>query len=112
MPCGCAAGKTEIAVLISLGISKENILSQMVLEEMILYIIAFAGAGIAAKLLLPRISNSLAIMQGNSITLELLIWLAVRSFMYRIDWCCNIDWNCHFPYMKKPVKETLSEMEG
>ena len=30
--------KTEIAVLISLGIAKGNILSQMILEEMILYL--------------------------------------------------------------------------
>lgn len=47
------------------------ILSQIILEEMILYFTAFVGAGIAIKFLLPRISNSLAIMQGNSIALEL-----------------------------------------
>ena len=104
--------KTEIAVLISLGIAKENILSQMILEEMILYFIAFVGAGIATKLLLPRISNSLAIMQGNSIALEL-------SFSWQSGVLCIglagvviLTGIAIFPYMKKPVKETLSEMEG
>ena len=104
--------KTEIAVLISLGISKENILSQMILEEMILYFTAFVGAGIATKFLLPRISNSLAIMQGNSIALEL-------SFSWQLGVLCIgligvviLTGISIFPYMKKPVKETLSEMEG
>ncbi len=104
--------KTEIAVLISLGISKENILSQMILEEMILYFTAFVGAGIAIKFLLPRISNSLAIMQGNSIALEL-------SFSWQLGVLCIgligvviLTGISIFPYMKKPVKEILSEMEG
>lgn len=104
--------KTEIAVLISLGIAKGNILSQMILEEMILYFVAFVGAGIATKLLLPRISNSLAIMQGNSIALEL-------SFSWQSGVLCIglagvviLTGIAIFPYMKKPVKETLSEMEG
>ena len=57
--------KTEIAVLISLGISKRDILSQMLLEEMIVYSIAFIGAGLAAEFLLPRIINGMAVMQGN-----------------------------------------------
>ena len=104
--------KTEIAVLISLGISKENILSQMVLEEMILYIIAFAGAGIAAKLLLPRISNSLAIMQGNSITLELSFGWQLGVLCIGLIGVVILTGIAIFPYMKKPVKETLSEMEG
>ena len=104
--------KRQIAVLISLGIAKGNILSQMILEEMILYFVAFVGAGIATKLLLPRISNSLAIMQGNSIALEL-------SFSWQSGVLCIglagvviLTGIAIFPYMKKPVKETLSEMEG
>lgn len=104
--------KTEIAVLISLGISKENILSQMILEEMILYVIAFAGAGIATKFLLPRISNGLAIMQGNNIKLELsLCWMLLVLCIGLIG-VVILTGIAIFPYMKKPVKETLSEMEG
>ncbi|NBJ94940.1 ABC transporter permease [bacterium 1xD42-62] len=104
--------KTEIAVLISLGISKENILSQMVLEEMILYFIAFAGAGIATKLLLPRISNCLAIMQGNSITLELSFGWQLGVLCIGLIGVVILTGIAIFPYMEKPVKETLSEMEG
>lgn len=104
--------KTEIAVLISLGISKENILSQMILEEMILYVIAFSGAGIATKFLLPRISNGLAIMQGNNIKLERsLCWMLLVLCIGLIG-VVILTGIAIFPYMKKPVKETLSEMEG
>lgn len=104
--------KTEIAVLISLGISKENILSQMILEEMILYFIAYAGAGIATKLLLPRIGNSLAIMQGNSIALELSFSWQSGVLCIGLTGVVILTGIAIFPYMKKAVKETLSEMEG
>lgn len=104
--------KTEIAVLISLGISKENIFSQMVLEGMILYFIAFAGAEIATKLLLPRISNSLAIMQGKSITLELSFGWQLGVLCIGLIGVLLLTGIAIFRYMKKPVKEILSEMEG
>ena len=55
--------KTEIAVLISLGIPKKDILSQMMLEEVIIYSIAFIGAGIAifAQYLFCCLSNVLSL---------------------------------------------------
>lgn len=104
--------KTEIAVLISLGISKKDILSQMVLEEMIIYSIAFAGAGMAAKFLLPQISNSLAIMQGNSMTPELSPGWKLLILCIGLAGAVALTVIAIFPYMKKPVKEILSEMEG
>jgi len=104
--------KTEIAVLISLGISKRNILFQMVLEEVMLYFIAFAGAGIAVKSLLPQISNSLAIMQGNSITPELSSGWKLLVLCIGLAGVVMLTGIAIFPYMKKPIKEILSEMEG
>lgn len=104
--------KTEIAVLISLGISKRDILSQMMLEEFMLYFIAFIGAGIAVKFLLPQISNSLAIMQGNNMTPELsTVWMLLVLFIGLIG-VVILTGIAIFPYMKKPIKEILSEMEG
>ena len=104
--------KTEIAVLISLGISKKDILSQMVLEEMIIYSLAFAGAGMAVKFLLPQISNSLAIMQEGSMTPELSSGWMLLVLCLGLAGAVVLTVIAIFPYMKKPVKEILSEMEG
>ena len=104
--------KTEIAVLISLGISKKDILSQMVLEEMIIYSLAFAGAGMAVKFLLPQISNSLAIMQEGSMTPELSSGWMLLVLCLGLAGAVVLAVIAIFPYMKKPVKEILSEMEG
>lgn len=104
--------KTEIAVLISLGISKKDILSQMVLEEMIIYSLAFAGAGMAVKFLLPQISNSLSIMQEGSMTPELSSGWMLLVLCLGLAGAVVLTVIAIFPYMKKPVKEILSEMEG
>ena len=104
--------KTEIAVLISLGISKKDILSQMVLEEIIIYSLAFAGAGMAVKFLLPQISNSLAIMQEGSMTPELSSDWMLLVLCLGLAGAVVLTVIAIFPYMKKPIKEILSEMEG
>ena len=104
--------KTEIAVLISLGISKGNILSQMMLEGMLVYSIAFIGAGIATKFLLPIISNGMAIMQGNSMTPELSLSWMLLLLCIGLFGVMVLTGIAIFPYMKKPIKEILSEMEG
>lgn len=104
--------KTEIAVLISLGIPKKDILSQMMLEEMIVYSTAFIGAGIAAKFLLPQISSGLAIMQGNSMTPELSADWMLLVLCIGLASVVILTGIAIFPYMKKPIKEILSEMEG
>ena len=104
--------KTEIAVLISLGIPKRDILSQMMLEEMIVYSIAFVGAGIAAKFLLPQFSNGLAIIQENSMTPELSAGWMLLVLCIGLTSVVILTGIAIFPYMKKPIKEILSEMEG
>lgn len=104
--------KTEIAVLISLGIPKRDILSQMMLEEIIVYSFAFIGAGIAAKFLLPQISSGLAIMQGNGMTPELSVEWMLLVLCIGLTSVVILTGIAIFPYMKKPIKEILSEMEG
>lgn len=104
--------KTEIAVLISLGISKKNILSQMMLEEVIVYSIAFIGAGIATKFLLPIISNGMAVMQGNSMVPELSSGWILLVLCIGLASVMVLTGIAIFPHLKKPIKEILSEMEG
>ena len=104
--------KTEIAVFISLGISKMNILLQMILEGMFIYFVAFASAIIVTKLLLPQISNGLAIMQGNSMTPELSLGWMLLVLCIGLVGVVILTGIAIFPCVKKPVKEILSEMEG
>lgn len=89
--------RPEIAVLVCLGISKWNIWAQVLLEESLLYIVSFAIAGIVTRGILPGISQGLDILQESGIAPEL-----------PFGWMMGI---AIYPYMKKPVKEVLSEME-
>lgn len=103
--------KTEIAVLVSLGISKKNILAQMLLEGGLLYAVAFVGAGIVTKFILPQISSNLDIMWESGITLELSFDWTVIILGIGLVSIIILTGIAIFPYMKKPVKEILSEME-
>ena len=79
---------------------------------MIVYSIAFIGAGIAAGFLLPQISSGLAIMQGNSVTPELSVEWMLLVLCIGLTSVVILTGIAIFPYMKKPIKEILSEMEG
>lgn len=103
--------KTEIAVLISLGISKLNILEQMLLEDVLLYGISFAGAFVAAKTVLPEVVRSLDILQESDIALGLSsggMAIVLCAGMVSVMVLTGI---AIFPLMKKPIKDILSEME-
>ena len=84
----------------------------MMLEEIIVYSVAFIGAGIAAKFLLPQISSGLAIMQGNSMIPELSLGWMLLVLCIGLTGVVVLTGIAIFPYMKKPIKEILSEMEG
>lgn len=104
--------KKEIAVLFSLGVSKGNIFLQMLIEEMLLYMFAFAGAQVFAALLLPIIGSSLEYLQGNDAGLQLShsgMTVVLGAGLTGVIILTGIS---VFPYMKKQVKEVLSEMEG
>lgn len=104
--------KTEIAVLVSLGLSKGNILVQMLLEEGLLYTASFIVAGVMAKFMLPIISKSLDIMQGSGIGPALSPGWMAGILGIGLALVLLLTAIAVFPYMKKPIKEILSEMEG
>lgn len=104
--------KTEIAVLVSLGITKGDILVQMLFERGVLYTVSFIAAGTVTGFILPIIGKSLDIMQGSGLVSALSFgWMAgilgVGLVTILILTTITI-----FPYIKKPVKEIFSEMEG
>lgn len=104
--------KTEIAVLVSLGLSKGNILVQVLLEEGLLYTASFIAAGVMAKFMLPIISKSLDIMQGSGIAPALSLGWMAGILGIGLALVLLLTAIAVFPYMKKPIKEILSEMEG
>lgn len=104
--------KTEIAVYVSLGLEKSNLLLQAVAEGLMLYIISFVISEFLVYSLLPMVSSSLGILEsvggswkadytGSLLTLGcgicIIIFLTVIAM---------------YPYLKKHPKEILSEMEG
>ena len=104
--------KTEIAVYVSLGIEKSNLLLQVVVEGLILYIISFCISEFFADSLLPETLGSLGILEsaGGS-------WKADYTGSLFVLGCgvCMIvllTVISIFPYLKKHPKEILSEMEG
>lgn len=104
--------KKEIAVLISLGVSKGNIFLQMLLEELFLYGLAFMGAQVITVLLLPVVGGKMEYLQGNSSMLQLSPGGMIASLCAGLAGVMILTGISVFPYMKKQVKEVLSEMEG
>ena len=104
--------KKEIAVLISLGVSKGNIFLQMLSEELFLYGLAFIGAQVITVLLLPVVGGKMEYLQGNSSMLQLSPSGMIVSLCAGLAGVIILTGISVFPYMKKQVKEVLSEMEG
>lgn len=104
--------KKEIAVLISLGVSKGNIFLQMLLEDLFLYGLSFIGAQMITILLLPVVGGKMVYLQGNSSMLQLSPGGMIVSLCAGLAGVMILMGISIFPYMKKQVKEVLSEMEG
>ena len=104
--------KKEIAVLVSLGVSKGNIFLQMLSEELFLYGLAFIGAQVITILLLPVVGGRMEYLRGNSSMLQLSTGGMIASLCAGLAGVMILTGISVFPYMKKQVKEVLSEMEG
>lgn len=103
--------KREIAVLFSLGVPKGDILLQMFTEELILYGIGFAGARAVTGAVLPVIGGKLEYLRDNAAALSvsggaLLLILAVGLGVVAVLTGVSV-----WPYMRKQVREVLTEME-
>lgn len=104
--------KTEIAVYVSLGLEKSNLLMQAVAEGLTLYISSFVISGFLAYGLLPKFSSSVGILEGAGGSRKADFagsMLTLGSGMCMIILLTVI---AMFPYLKKHPKEILSEMEG
>lgn len=104
--------KKEIAVLISLGVSKGNIFLQMLSEELFLYGFSFIGAQMITILLLPVVGGKMVYLQGNDSMLQPSPSGMIVSLCAGLAGVMILTGISVFPYMKKQVKEVLSEMEG
>ena len=104
--------KKELAVLISLGVSKRDILYQMLSEEIFLYGTAFAGSQIITALLLPAVGRKMDFLQGGGSALRLFHGGMLPVLGGGLVGVMLLTGLCVLPYMKKPVREILSEMEG
>lgn len=104
--------KTEIAVYVSLGIEKGNLLLQAVVEGLILYIISFCVSELLTDSLLPMAGSGLGILESTGGS-----WKADYTGSLLVLGCgmCMmvlLTVIAIFPYLKKHPKEILSEMEG
>ncbi len=104
--------KIEIAVYVSLGIEKGNLLLQAVSEGLILYIISFCVSELLTDSLLPMAGSSLGILESTGGG-----WKADYAgslFVLGCGMCMIVLLTviAIFPYLKKHPKEILSEMEG
>ncbi len=104
--------KTEIAVYVSLGLNKSNVLLQAVVEGLMLYIISFIISELLVYRLLPMVSSSLGILESaggswNTDYVGSLLTLGCGMCMIIL-----LTVIAMFPYLKKHPKEILSEMEG
>lgn len=104
--------KTEIAVYVSLGIEKSNLLWQAAVEGLILYVVSFVVSEVLTDHLLPLVSSSLELLEGaggsrKAGSAESLLLLGCGMCMVVLLTVIAV-----FPYLKKHPKEILSEMEG
>ncbi len=103
--------KREIAVLISLGVPKWDILLQMFTEELCLYGLGAAGACAAVSLALPLLEKNLEYLRDNAAALSV-SW-GEQLLMIGAGLCGTavLTGLSVWPYMKKQVREVLTEME-
>ncbi|MDE5588244.1 MAG: hypothetical protein K2J60_03770 [Acetatifactor sp.] len=104
--------KTEIAVYVSLGLEKSNLLMQAVAEGLVLYIISFVISGLLAYSLLPKFSSSLGILEGAGGSRKADYAGSLLTLGCGVCVIILLTVIAMFPYLKKHPKEILSEMEG
>lgn len=103
--------KTEIAVYVSLGLEKSNLLMQAVTEGLVLYIISSIISEFLVYSLLPKLI-SLGIFEGadGSWRVDYTEWLLTLGC--GICMIILLTITAMIPYMRKHPKEILSDMEG
>lgn len=104
--------KVEIAVLISLGISKIELFGQMFIEVFILYALGMIVSTGFYFVFLSSLESWMNRMEGINFTMTFSVnsigkvWIAGSLILLALMAIATI------PLFKKKIKETLSEMEG
>jgi len=108
------ARKKEAAIFVSLGKTKLNILLQMLLETLGVFIMSVIGACCAGNIIAKVLKDLLLNSQTNNITLEVALkyldvfsLLGIGSLIVLIAVIFSM-----FPILKASPKDTLSKMEG
>ena len=104
--------KTEIAVYVSLGLEKSNLLLQAVAESLVLYIISFVISGFLGYSLLPKLSNGLGILESTGGGWKVDYTGSLLALGCGVCMIILLTVIAMLPYLKKHPKEILSEMEG
>ena len=104
--------KTEIAVYVSLGLDKSNLLMQAVAEGLVLYIVSFVISGFLVYSLLPKLSSGLGILEGAGGSRKADYAGSLLILGCGMSMIILLTVIAMFPYLKKHPKEIWSEMEG
>lgn len=111
--CMCMRNrKVEIAVLISLGISKLELFGQMFIEIFVLYSLGMIVSARFYSVFLSALESWINRMEGINFNMVFSVntigkvWIAGNFILLSLMAIATI------PLFKKKIKETLSEMEG
>ena len=104
--------KTEIAIYVSLGLDKSNLLMQAVAEGLVLYIVSFVISGFLVYSLLPKLSSGLGILEGAGGSRKADYAGSLLILGCGMSMIILLTVIAMFPYLKKHPKEIWSEMEG
>lgn len=104
----------EIAIFMSLGKKKREIILQILLESFLVFLFAILGAGLFGSMFSETLQKMISDMGSSEITLMVMLKLqdvgllmVLGSFVVLIAVCCAV-----IPILRANPKEILAKMEG
>ena len=104
--------KVEMAVFISLGITKVEVFLQMVLEIICVYLLSSMIAAGIFGMLTPLLSGVMSKIDGFGSGISFSIWNVWKVWLIGMATLAIITLIAMMPCLTKRIKDTLSEMEG
>lgn len=103
--------KSEIAVFISMGISKVEIFMQMLFEILLTWSFSVALAALFGKLVFPKVGVVVEVIRDMDILVSVSFFSVCSLWLIGIFVLMLLNTVALFPYFTKNPKEILSEME-
>ncbi len=103
--------KSEIAVFISMGISKVEIFMQMLFEILLTWSFSVALAALFGKLVFPKVGVVVEVIRDMDILVSVSFFSVCSLWLIGIFVLMLLNTVALFPYFTKTPKEILSEME-